>query len=191
MPSTSTGPALLSCSFAGCGRPFKSKSALTKHQRTRHFPDSGLNRSRSSLAPGESNRDKYFCPISGCLRSFKNKHGLAQHSRIQHFNNSSRPTPVTAPSPIDDTPQSPCGGPADDQMDVDVPYNDHDLLPLGSDGSHRDSTHSRSHSPYPDHGGPSPVHVNPALAYDDASDCDGASDRVKRTYHPTINGMFV
>jgi hypothetical protein len=191
------GRALLSCAFAGCGRQFKSKSALTKHQRTPHLPNSGPSR---SLTP---NGDQYFCPISGCLRSFKNKRSLTQHSRTQH---TSRPAPVAAPSsPVssepksphelpmalrlsgsrtpDNAPQSPRGGPADDQMDVDIPYHDFDLSPPGSDGLHLNSTHSRSHSPCPDRSSPSPVHVNPASA--------GASDHVKRTYHPIINGMFI
>ena len=87
--NNSTEHPLLPCTYEGCRCQFKSKSALTKHNQTSHFPDTGPSSSRSSDPPGD---------VPGCLRSFKTKLALVQHSRKQHSNSSNRPAPVTAPS---------------------------------------------------------------------------------------------
>ena len=94
--NTSTECPLLPCTYEGCGRQFKSKSALTKHNWTSHFPDAGPSGSHSSAPPDEPSEDQYFCTVPGCLYSFKTKLALTQHSRKQHSNSSNCPAPVTA-----------------------------------------------------------------------------------------------
>jgi hypothetical protein len=193
MHSTSTRRPLLPCSFEGCEGQFRTKSALTKHQRTFHLLDSGPSHLRTSLPPDKSNR--LFCHVSGCLRSFKTKGALTRHLRSH---NSSHLAPVTAPSSLIDaepsmeshsggspprTPLSPDNpsqfpqhSPANDQMDVDGE-------PDGVDFPyHNDDNSMRSNAPRPTYGNPSPVGVNPSVTY---------ADNVKRLYHPQINGMFV
>ena len=216
--NNSTEHPLLPCTYEGCGRQFKSKSALTKHNRTSHFPDTGPSGSRSSDPPGEADEHQYFCTVPGCLRSFKTKLALAQHSRKQHSNSSNRPAPVTAPSsPIssrakslhepstpshlsgartplffpDDWSQPPYNTPAGDQpvdfdYEPDVDYNDdNNFIPPGSDEPHLDGMYSPSGSPSPARDGPSPSHTNPSSAH------DGTSGPIKRSYHSSINGMFI
>ena len=217
--SASTGRPLLSCAFQGCGRQFKTKSSLKKHQRTSHrdSPDSapGPSNSRSSPSP-DSSAHRFPCTVLGCLRSFKSKAAVTRHSRAEHAQNPSRRPPLTAPSsptnsepPVgsrsssclplffpDDRSQSPHNNLADDQADVgyepnpDFSYYDNDnFVPSGSDGLHHNAMHSPSNhsscdNSQPAHGTPPPVHLN------QASDHNGTSGRVKRLYHPLINGRF-
>jgi len=195
--NSSTGHLLLRCSFEGCERQFKSRTTLTRHQRTSHLPDAGRPHSDASLPPDEPNGDRYPCTFAGCLRSFNNKGALTQHSRLQHI---SHPAPVTAPlSPLLSEPQTPRAPSteshspprtpffppeAGDQMDfdqMDFLYNNDDFLPLGSDESRHSGMHLPSSSPGPAHG--SSTHPSSADG--------GASDRVKRSYHPKINGTSI
>ena len=92
--NASTGHLLLHCSFERCQCQFKSRTTLTRHQRTSHLPDAGCPHSDASLPPDEPNGDRYSCTFVGCLHSFNNKGVLTQNSRLQHI---SHPAPVTAP----------------------------------------------------------------------------------------------
>jgi hypothetical protein len=193
--NASTGRPLLRCSFEGCERRFQSRNNLTRHQRTSHLSDAGPSHSNSSLPQDEPNGHHYHCTFAGCLRSFTSKGALTQHSRLQH---SFRSVPETAPlSPLHSEPKTPQAPStqshsphrtplffpeADDQMDIDQDfpyYGDDDFMPPGSDESFRDGMHLPSSSPGPARG--NSTHPSSAEG--------NASDRVKRSYHPQINGM--
>ena len=194
----------LLCSFKGCRRKFRSRSALTKHRQTTHLLPANTTRSDSLPTPEGSNKHPYLCHYQGCLRSFNSKGALTQHFRLQHH---SRSVPVTAPlSPFPPEPKTPRVPPveshstpitpvfslqSDNEMTIDhlamnSPHHDNaDFMPAGlgwgSDNSHHDGVHLHSRSsPAIDE---SSTHLS--------SKEGNTSELVRQSYHWKINGMFI
>jgi len=104
---------LLSCTFEGCGRTFRSNSGLTQHLRASHqstvssplaIPVVSSSHCTSSPAIPVASSERFSspgvdytlfqCPFPQCGGSFRTRAGLTLHTRTFH------PDPVQSTSPI-------------------------------------------------------------------------------------------